>query len=121
MDEIGAKVLRVFLVAIHSHLYCTIEFYPHPLSKSGLKLVCTVNIGYRNLKSENSQVYAQKPQRNCTFMKSAPVLYQASPIQIIPFSSPSHNALKGQQRKMVFVLNITHLEYKSGSKTLFTF
>ncbi len=42
-----------------------------PLGKSGLKLVCYVNIVYRNLKSENSQVYAQKPQRNCTFMNSA--------------------------------------------------
>jgi hypothetical protein len=26
---------------------------------------------YENLKSENSQDYAQKPQRNCTFMNSA--------------------------------------------------
>jgi len=26
---------------------------------------------YRNLKSENSQDYAQKPQKNCTFMNSA--------------------------------------------------
>ncbi len=26
---------------------------------------------YRNLKSENSQDYAEKPQRNCTFMNSA--------------------------------------------------
>jgi hypothetical protein len=26
---------------------------------------------YRNLKSENSQEYAQKPQRNCTFINSA--------------------------------------------------
>jgi hypothetical protein len=25
-----------------------------------------------NLKSENSQDYAQKPQQNCTFMNSAP-------------------------------------------------
>jgi hypothetical protein len=25
---------------------------------------------YRNLKSENSQDYAQKPQRNCMFMNS---------------------------------------------------
>ncbi len=30
---------------------------------------------YRNLKSENSQDYAQKPQRNFTFMNSASVLY----------------------------------------------
>ncbi len=26
---------------------------------------------YRNLKSENSQDYAQKPQQNCTFINSA--------------------------------------------------
>ncbi len=26
---------------------------------------------YRNLKSENSQGYAQKPQRNCMFMNLA--------------------------------------------------
>ncbi len=44
---------------------------PPPLSKSGLKLVCNVNFVYGNLKSENSQDYAQKPERNCTFMNSA--------------------------------------------------
>ncbi len=49
-------------------------FYLSPsLSKSGLKLVCNVNIVYGNLKSENSQDYAQKPQPNCTFMNSASV------------------------------------------------
>ncbi len=39
---------------------------PLLLSKSGLKLVpkkCTLNIVYGNLKSENSQDYAQKPQQ----------------------------------------------------------
>jgi hypothetical protein len=53
-----------------------------PLSKSGLKLVCTVNIVYGNLKSEISQDYAQKPQGNCgncTFMNSASVL-QGMPV-----------------------------------------
>jgi hypothetical protein len=35
-----------------------------PLRKSRLKLVCKVNIVYGNLKTENSQDYAQKPQRN---------------------------------------------------------
>ncbi len=30
---------------------------------------------YRNLKSENSQDYAQKPQQNCTFMNSSSGLY----------------------------------------------
>jgi hypothetical protein len=38
------------------------SFPPPPLSKNGLKLVCNVNIVYGNLKSENSQGYAQKPQ-----------------------------------------------------------
>ncbi len=42
-----------------------------PPQKSGLKLVCSVNIVYGNLKSENSQDYAQKSQRNFTFMKLA--------------------------------------------------
>ncbi len=46
-------------------------FYSPPFSKSGLKLVCNVNIIYGNLKSENSQNYALKPQRNCMFMNSA--------------------------------------------------
>ncbi len=36
-----------------------------------LKLVCNVNIVYGNLKSENSQDYAQKPQQNFMFMNSA--------------------------------------------------
>jgi hypothetical protein len=45
-------------------------FFPL-LRKIGLKLVCNVNIVHGNLKSENSQDYAQKPQRNCTFMSSA--------------------------------------------------
>ncbi len=63
------KVLRVFLHAIHSHLN---GFYS-PWSKSGLKLVCNVNIVYGNLKSENPQDYAQKLQRNCIFMNSASV------------------------------------------------
>ncbi len=41
------------------------------MSKSGLKQVFYVNIVYGNLKFENSQDYAQKPQRNCMFMNSA--------------------------------------------------
>ncbi len=49
------------------------EFYPPPPpSKSGLKLVCcNVNFVYGNLKSENFQDFAQKPQQNCTFMNLA--------------------------------------------------
>jgi hypothetical protein len=44
---------------------------PPPLSKSGFKLVCNVNIVNGNFKSENSQDYAQKPEPNYTFMNSA--------------------------------------------------
>ncbi len=64
LDVIGTKVLRVFLL-----ITSTNGFYSPLLSKSGLKVVCNVNIVYGNLKSEKSQDYAQKAQRNCTFMK----------------------------------------------------
>ncbi len=37
------------------------------------KVFCNVNTLYGNLKSENSQDYAQKPQRNRTSMNSASV------------------------------------------------
>jgi hypothetical protein len=43
-------------------------------STSGLKLVYYVNFLYGNLKFENSQDYAQKPQRNCAFMISSSVI-----------------------------------------------
>ncbi len=47
------------------------DFTPsHPLSISGLKLVCNVNFVHKNPKSDHSQDYAQKPQRNYTFMNS---------------------------------------------------
>ncbi len=50
------------------------EFSPPPsLEKKWFEtgLYNNVNIVYANLKSENSQDYAQKPQRNCTFTNSA--------------------------------------------------
>ncbi len=48
------KVLRVVCLAIY--ITSTNGFPPSPsLSKSGLKLVCNVNIVYGNLKSENYQ------------------------------------------------------------------
>ncbi len=63
---------KSFLLAIHSHLYYGFYSPRSPLlSKSWLKLFCNVNIVYGNLKSENTQDCAQKPQRNCTFMNSA--------------------------------------------------
>jgi hypothetical protein len=46
---------------------------PTPIEQKWLEtgLYSVVSIVYGNLKSENSQDYAQKPQRNCTFMNSA--------------------------------------------------
>ncbi len=74
VDVIGTKVLRVFLLAIQSPLLTDFTpSLPPLMSKSGLKLVCNKIIVNRNLKSENSQVYAQKPQQNCTFTNSASV------------------------------------------------
>jgi hypothetical protein len=64
-DVIGTKVFRVYLFAIHSHIYLQILLPPpSPCCKCGLKLVCNVNIVYGNLKSESSQDYAEKPQPN---------------------------------------------------------
>jgi hypothetical protein len=71
---IGTTFLRVFLLAIHSHLYKRILLPSPPpplLSKNCLKMACIVNSVYWTLKAENSQDYAQKPQRSCTFMNSA--------------------------------------------------
>ncbi len=44
---------------------------PPPLRKCSLKLICNIKNVYGNNKSENSQYYAQKSQRNCSFMNSA--------------------------------------------------
>jgi hypothetical protein len=71
LDVVGEKVLRVFLFTVTSQCYSQSPLHapnkftppPPPLSKSGLKLVCNVNIVDRNLKSENSQDCAQKPQQ----------------------------------------------------------
>ncbi len=55
---------RNFLLAIHSHLcYWFSSPPPRALSKSGFKL-CNLSSVYWNIMSENSQDYAQKPQRN---------------------------------------------------------
>jgi hypothetical protein len=53
LGVIGTKVLRVFLLAIHSHLYKRI-LPPPPPPQSGWKLICNVKIVYGNNKSENS-------------------------------------------------------------------
>jgi hypothetical protein len=40
-----------------------------------LKLVSNVNIVFRSLKSENSQDYARKSQRNCTLVGIDGIVY----------------------------------------------
>ncbi len=58
LDVIGTKVSNFFLRAIHSH----------PPPQKRFETGCNANIVFGNLKSENSRNYAQKPQRNCSFM-----------------------------------------------------
>ncbi len=93
LDEIKTQVLRVFFLAIQSHL-CSLhwDFYffklTQPLTVStGRKeenligkhtLSLWIRNPYRNLKPENSQYYAKKPSRNCTFMNSAYALLFSS-------------------------------------------
>jgi hypothetical protein len=60
----------------YSQLPLLTDFTPLPTSpphlrKSGLKLVCNVNIVHGNLNSVDSQDYAQKPQQICMFMNTA--------------------------------------------------
>ncbi len=72
LDLIWTKVLRVYLLAcLQSPLPTESTLPPPPPTKSGLKLVYNENFVYGNLKSESSQDYGQKPQRNCMFMNSA--------------------------------------------------
>jgi hypothetical protein len=79
LDEIQTKVLLwVFLLAIHSLLYNIALKFLFLQTPGISNVVSTVQLlhaslrnPYRNLKSENSQDYAQKPQWNCTFMYSA--------------------------------------------------
>jgi hypothetical protein len=75
LDGIGDKSLksfppcysgtpyRIITVIISLRLLLTnFTPLPRPLSKSGLKLVCNVNIAYKNLKYANSQVYQIMPR-----------------------------------------------------------
>ncbi len=62
---------HLLCISIVQLLYTTLKekggnpyLKPYPLPYS-------LRNSYRNLKSENFQDYAQKPQRNCTFMNSA--------------------------------------------------
>ncbi len=84
--KIQTKVLRFFRHGSHSHLYSfALRFFISSNSRNLLQFYSSVTVNckgerrktyglrnpYINLKSENSQAYARKPQSNCTFMNSA--------------------------------------------------
>ncbi len=92
-DEIQTKVFRVFFLAIQSHLYSFAlkllfpqthaTSTPEPLTVSTVYIVhfkgerrkiwqkiTTPSLWFEKFK-QKPQDYAQKPQRNCTFMNSA--------------------------------------------------
>jgi hypothetical protein len=90
LDEIQTNVLRVFHLAIQSPLQFCLKIYISSNSRNLLQFLeytvkekggkpdrksCPLPYGlrnpYRSLKSENSQDYAQKPQRNCMFTNSS--------------------------------------------------
>jgi hypothetical protein len=94
LDEIPTKVLRVFLLVFSvTSTALSFDFYffklTQPLTVSTIQLLHTrkekggkpnwkpyllpygLRNPCRNLKSENPQDYALKPQQNCTFMNSA--------------------------------------------------
>jgi hypothetical protein len=92
MDEIQTKVVRIFLLAIESHLYsfalrflflqthatsyCFFSALLYTVKEKGGKPDRKPHLlpyGLRNPKNR-AQDYAQKPQGNCTFMNSASVL-----------------------------------------------
>ncbi len=65
----------------------------------------TVNIVSGNLKSENSQDYAQKPQQNCTFMNSASVLVVlAGSNPLSPGNRGKPSLLKTKTREFSLIL-----------------
>ncbi len=69
LDVIGTKILRVFLLAIHTHSHLSNRILlplpppPPPSRAKGVWNLCNVNIVYGNLKYENCQDYAQKHQQ----------------------------------------------------------
>jgi hypothetical protein len=99
VPECSGKVLRVFLFVIHSHFalrficlqthatsymqflqfsFCTLYIKEDNLIENHTPLPCCLRSPYRNLNPENCQDYAQKPQRNCTFMNSVHVPFRLS-------------------------------------------
>ncbi len=59
LGSIWEKSLKSFSSFLFTFTFTNGFYPPPPLSKSGLKLVCNVNIVYGHLKSPNSQDYVQ--------------------------------------------------------------
>ena len=122
------KASRLFLLVIHSHLYSfalrflflqthatSYSFYStllYTVKEKGGKpdrkpypLPYSVRNPYRNLKFENSQDYAQKPQQNCTFMNSASCVWSVLALRTLFCTMYKHYfpcgrfCLGAQQRK----------------------
>ncbi len=70
MNGIQKKILRVFFLVILALSGSVKEKGGKP-DRKPYPLPYGLRNPYRNLKSENSQDYAQKPQCNCTFMNPA--------------------------------------------------
>ncbi len=68
--RLGTLYLYQRELRFFSLLFTVTGFYSPPLPWAKV-LICNVNIVSGNLKSENSQDYAYKAQRNCTFTNSA--------------------------------------------------
>ncbi len=66
-----------------SPLLTDLLLLPPPPSKRDLKMIFNGSIVYGNLKSENSQDYARKTHRNCTFMNSTSVKYKEAKDRLI--------------------------------------
>jgi hypothetical protein len=128
LGRIQTKVWRVFLLFFHCYLYSfTLRFkflqthatfyvflqfsYWTLQRRNGGKpdrktypLPFGLRNSYRNLKSENSQDYAQKPQRNSTFMNSTSVPLYSKPISAVGSSKPNSNPfLISQKVKLIYV------------------
>ncbi len=99
----------------YSPLLTDITPPPPPMRKSGLKLVCNVIIVYGNPKSENSQDYAQKPQRKCTFTNSPSGHFGSRTLVYQPRVVSS----SGCFAKKRFVQGIYHPRDASSNKKLF--
>jgi hypothetical protein len=136
LGRIQTKVWRVFLLFIHCYLYSFVlrlqflqtyatfyvflqfSYWTLQIRKRGkpdrktYPLPFGLRNPYRNLKSENSQDYAQKPQRNSTFINSTSVPLYCKPISAVGNSKPNSNPfLNSYIVKLIYVKNWVKSSY----------